>query len=160
VQSINFGTLTTNDPVSQTVILTNSLPSPVTLGTATIVGENAASFSITGNTCTGTIAAAAACQISVSFSPTSPNTHSGGIYIPAQPATTGSIAVGLTGVAASPLSAATALPATKSNISSSSGGGCSIMPTGSQADISLLLAMLIILAYSFRQRLIFTLGKT
>lgn len=157
-QSIDFGTVTSNAPVSRTVTLTNSSGASVTLGSAAIVGESATSFSITGNTCTGLIANAATCQVSVSFSAKFPNTNSGGLYIPAVPPTGGSIAVGLSGVASIPLNAATATAATSSSTGSAS-GGCSIMPAGSHPDLSVLLSMLIIIAYRFRQRLNFSFGK-
>lgn len=55
-----------------------------------------------------------------------------------------------------PYSAETALAASKSG---GSGGGCSIMAAGVNPDISLLLTLLAILAYRFRQRLASCFGK-
>lgn len=56
-----------------------------------------------------------------------------------------------------PYSTETALAVTKSG--SGSGGGCSLMPVGVNPDISLLISMLALLAYSFRQRISLSLGK-
>ena len=56
-----------------------------------------------------------------------------------------------------PYSTATAFAATRS--SGGGSGGCSIMPANGSPDISLLLAMLALLAYSFRQRINLSLGK-
>jgi serine protease len=151
-QTINFGTVTTSDPVSQSITLNNGTASAITLGATTFTGENTTSFSITGNTCSGSIAAGASCQISVTFAPKAVNINSAGIFIPAQPATLGAITIGLTGVASLPATAGSALSATKSSNGNSS-GGCSIMPQGNHSDFSLLLAVLVILLFSFRQHL-------
>ena len=151
---LDFGTLSANGTISRTVTFTPG--AAVALGTATITGTNSASFSITSNTCTSSTTA---CQVTISFSPKSANTNSAGLLIPAQAATDGAIVVGLTGVAKLPLSAATAVAATQQSSSSGSGGGCSIMPAGGNPDISLLLAMLALLAYRFRQRPAFSFGK-
>jgi len=56
-----------------------------------------------------------------------------------------------------PYSTETALAVTKSG--SGGSGGCSIMPAGGNPDISLLLSMLALLAYSFRQRISLSLGQ-
>ena len=56
-----------------------------------------------------------------------------------------------------PYSTATAFAATRS--SGGGSGGCSIMPAGGNPDISLLLSMLALLAYSFRQRISLSLGQ-
>jgi hypothetical protein len=78
------------------------------------------------------------------------------LLIQASTATNGAIVVGLTGTGTISLTAAEALAATQGT---SEGGGCSIMAAGAHPDISLLLAALSILAYSFRRRLAVILGK-
>jgi serine protease len=148
--TLDFGTVTTSEAVTKSVTLSNITGSALALGTTRLTGANAASYTITGNTCSGTIAAAATCQISVSFLPKVVNGNAAGIYIPAQNTALGAIVVGLTGVATAPVSAATALSATKS--SSGSSGGCSVMPAGSSPDFSLLLALCAVLLYRLSKR--------
>lgn len=156
---MDFGTLLFNTPVSKSVSFTNSTGAAITLGTASLTGVNATSYSITSNTCIGSIATSGTCQISVTFLPKAANTNSAGILISAIPSTSGAIVLGLTGVASPPVSAATAIAATRSAASSSAGGGCSIMGISNTPDSSLLLIVLTLLAYRIYQRQRITLGK-
>jgi serine protease len=158
---LDFGTLSVSsnniNPISMTVTLLNSSGATVTLGTAKITGVDASVFSITSDTCSSAnIVSGSNCQVTLSFLPDAVKTYVAGLFIPAQPATAGTVVVGLSGKAIISLSAATALAATKSG---SGGGGCSIMPAYSIQDNSLLLVLLLVIVYRYRQRLIFSLVK-
>ena len=61
---------------AQTVTLTNSGNGPLTIaGTPVIGGTNPADFAQSATTCTGTLAAAASCTISITFTPAAASTN-------------------------------------------------------------------------------------
>jgi hypothetical protein len=76
--SLNFGTLATGRNVSQTLTLTNTGAAALAISGATLTGSGTAVFSIS-TTCGSTLAAAASCQVTVTFAPTAPGTYSAGV---------------------------------------------------------------------------------
>jgi hypothetical protein len=70
---INFGSETLNVPSApQTVTITNSSSSTITLGNASIAGFNAADFAISADGCSGNaLNPASSCDLSVTFTPSS-----------------------------------------------------------------------------------------
>lgn len=158
--SVDYGALYKNDAVSRTVTLTNSSGTTVTLGTTIITGVNATAFSVTSNSCLGSIASGVTCQVVISFTPKTVNAYSAALLIPALPTSAGAIVIVLNAIASLPMTAASALAATKSTSNSNgTGGGCSMMPADGNPDISLLLTLLLIIAYSLMHRASSRLGK-
>jgi hypothetical protein len=88
---------------AQTVTVTNSNATPITVGAATITGANAAEYAIATNTCTGVaVAANGTCTIGVTFKPTAAAaTHTASVSILGDPA--GPLNVALSGVTQSPV---------------------------------------------------------
>lgn len=156
---LDFGTLIADGTTSRTVTLTSI--AVATLTTATITGINSTSFSITNNTCVGSISVGSSCQVTLSFTPKSANTNVAGLFIATQATLNGGIAVALSGVAKLPQTVVTALAATKNSSASrsASGGGCSITTLGGNPDLSLLFALLALLAYRYRPHRIFSFAK-
>ena len=74
-KQVNFGALNlTQISPAQTVTLTNTGTTAITLGTTAIVGANAADFLVsddtfTGNACTNSLAVGGTCTVSLTFSP-------------------------------------------------------------------------------------------
>jgi serine protease len=146
----DFGAIAVGTTITNTISFTTGGPA---LLAASLKGINSSMFSIVSDTCSG---ATANCQVTISYSPDRAGTNTAVLIIPASVAANGAIVVGLTGSGNISLTAAEALAATRGI---GEGGGCSIMATGAHPDISLLLAALSILAYSFRRRLAAVLGK-
>lgn len=105
----DFGAASVNTTVSKTVTLTNGSGTSVTTGTATVDGNNAAFFSITADTCSAkVIAAAATCQITVRYAPTAAGVHTATLMVPDTTSpTTLRTFVALTGAAGSQLATTT-----------------------------------------------------
>jgi subtilisin family serine protease len=158
---LDFGTVSTDGSVSRTVTFTAN--TTATLTTTTLTGINANSFSITSNTCTGTVTVASTCQVTVNFSPKAANVNVAGFIIATQASANGAVSFGLTGYATLPATFPSALAAAKNNAGSaagSSGGGCSISTLGGYPDISLLLAVFALLLYRIRLHFAPTFAKT
>jgi serine protease len=145
-----FGTIASGSTISNTVTLNAGL----LLGTAVIRGLNSSMFHITNDTCSGV---SSSCSVTINYSPTAYGVNTATLFIPANPATSGAVVVGLTGTSTIVLTPAQAITATRGT--GDSGGGCSVMGSGATPDISLLLAMAALLAYSLRRRLAVVCGK-
>lgn len=105
--TVDFGTLAINSTFSKTVTLTNSSQGSLSTGTATITGANAALYTVTANTCNSvTIAPNGTCQITMSYAPVASGSHTATLSVPTSAAGV-STAVGLTGIAGSPLTTPT-----------------------------------------------------
>ena len=114
--TVDFGSATT----SKTVTLTNSSQGSLSTGAATITGAYAAFFAVVTNTCNiSTIAPQGTCQITMNYAPTSAGSHSATLSVPTSVAGV-STAVGLTGIAGSPLTTTTpSVTATTVNVGQS-----------------------------------------
>ncbi len=84
------------------VTLTNSGAVAMTVGSVTITGTGASEFSIKANTCGTTLAAAASCTVTVSFSAATAATYTAALNIANNGSAGGTVAVPLTGTATPP----------------------------------------------------------
>ncbi len=78
--SVNFGTESVGAPVTQSVTVTNSGGSALTVSSVTVTGTNTTDFSAT-NGCTASVAPAASCTITVTFDPTTTGARSATLSI-------------------------------------------------------------------------------
>lgn len=96
-ESLNFGSLTLGTASStQTVTLTNTAPSPLTLGLIAIGGADSADF-IQSNTCGSSVGPGTSCSITVRFTPSETGSRTASLFISANTGS-GALRVGLAGV--------------------------------------------------------------
>ena len=107
--TLDFGSLPINDSANKTVTLTNFSSNPVTVGSVTVSGNDAALFNVAINTCnTAPIAPSGTCQITVNYAPTVQGTHSAALSV-STTAPVSTTVVGLIGIAGSSLTTTTPL---------------------------------------------------
>jgi RHS repeat-associated protein len=103
--SLIFKTLSGSTSVAQTITVTNTSASTVTLGTITA----SADYTILGNTCTASLAAAAKCTFQIEFQPTFVGKIEGSAAVPVNaPNSNSPQVVNLTGTSETPLTVAPA----------------------------------------------------
>lgn len=78
--SSNFSSVAVGSSSTQTFTITNAGSSAITLGTVSVTGADASSFSVTSG-CSGVLAPTANCSVQVSFVPTAVNAQSGTIAL-------------------------------------------------------------------------------
>jgi len=104
--AVDFGdqaSATTSAPRSVTV--TNTGGAPLSVGSTSLAGADTAAFSLVADNCSGrTLAAGAACTVTVSFAPTSQGPKSASLAIPSN-AASGVATVALSGTGTPPLPA-------------------------------------------------------
>lgn len=120
LSTVDFGSLTLNSTVNQSVTFTNSSLLPVTNGVTTITGPNAALFTIVSDTCNNaTIAVGGTCQVTMKYAPVAAGTHTATLSVPTNVAGVAT-AVGLTGIGGAALTTPTPAPvATTVNVGQS-----------------------------------------
>ena len=107
--SLSFGNQTQNTAsAAQTVTLTNNGANPLTINSITVTGSNASDFGQT-NTCGASLAAAANCTISVTFTPTTQAAESATLNIADSDPSSPQL-VSLTGTGTKPLSGVSVSP--------------------------------------------------
>lgn len=80
---VAFGAVSINASATRTVTVTNAGQYNLSVGSATVTGADAAQFSITANGCAGvSLAPAASCGITMSFTPASAGAKSALLHIP------------------------------------------------------------------------------
>ncbi len=79
--SWNYGTVTVGSSVSKAFTLTNDGTVSISFTAFSITGTNPGDFSITGNTCGSSLAAAVSCSVTVTFKPTATGTRKGNLSI-------------------------------------------------------------------------------
>lgn len=130
---------------STTVNLSYNNPNWVALPVGAIMLSQPAIMATSADACSNTtLAAGASCAVTVTISPATAGNYSG------------MASLSLSGSGTTPAVATisgTANPAPSAS-SGGGGGGCSIMPFGADPDVSLLLAMLAVVLYGFRRRVV------
>ncbi|WP_161554292.1 beta strand repeat-containing protein [Stenotrophobium rhamnosiphilum] len=100
--SLAFGNqLLATTSVAKIVTVTNTGSAPLAVGAPTLSGANAGDFTFVGNTCSGAVAAAQTCSISITFTPGVTGSRSATLTIPSD-ATNGAQTVSLSGTGTLP----------------------------------------------------------
>ncbi len=101
-QLVPFGTVSAGNSVTQTVIVTNSGNAGLMIGLVGSADPLAAPFSITNDGCSNqTIAPAASCTVTISFSPAAAGTFTDSFNIPSNDAAKASVTVNVSGTGSS-----------------------------------------------------------
>src|SRR5206468_396301 len=100
--SKDFGLVPTGVTVSQAFTVTNTGPVPTGTITAALNGPDSSNFLVTANSCTNLLDPGATCNLTVSFSPTSPlGAKMAAVSVQANPGDT--TLASLSGTAAAPV---------------------------------------------------------
>jgi hypothetical protein len=138
VSSLVYGDVKFGAKGLKTLVVTNHQTQPVTLG-ENFSGTNAADFSVTGGTCTSTLAASKACTITVSFAPCVLGTESATMKVTDSPDPLGPYTIALS---TGPTIPATVLPASLAfgNVAQSASKTLSILKVTNLSPFTLTLS--------------------
>jgi hypothetical protein len=129
---------------STTVNLSFGNPNPASVKVGVVSLSNPAIMATSVDNCSNaTLAASATCSVTVTITPAAVGAYSGTATV--------NLSVGGTPTQATISGTATEAPPAPA---SSGGGGCTIMPGGADPDSSLPLALLVMLVYWLRQRIV------
>jgi hypothetical protein len=95
--SLTYGNqIVATTSAAQTVTVSNTGTSPLTVGTPILSGANANDYTISSNSCSAVVAGGATCTINVTFTPNAVGSRAGTLQIPSD-ASNGTQSVSLTG---------------------------------------------------------------